>query len=693
MEAAIKNTGYPYVLATNPVPDHSWFNPMPDIVVFGAGYELLSLRLLSIASELRIPTLAIQEVSQLLLNNNGLNNYTFPFDKLLVANQEEYDRFVNFGKKRRELKIAGLQCFENIPQRQTLIKNRNLLRHKLTIADGQKALIVVCAPLKSTFNRHSQETRIIRKKYFALLTALPEEWKILLRYHPTELAEEGEAIRKMILPEALIISSKYSIYEVLAMSDAVLTRGNTQVTLESIAFGKPTAIIQPDINPFDASLIKEISIKADLLEFLRISEKVSAPELSKYERYIYQPLNHASKNIALEISKVSRTKLFSNSKTAYNIASSFIEFGRYHEALDIIRNADPEFANTMIMIDLLEVIFKEKSILPSFDISDDSYHVHFLFAEACFITHELDCGIPHLNRFLVLLPPFLESRFAPRYYRLLSKYKIELTGYRDAVKDFEILLEKQPSNESLIIEYIILISNCYGEKIGIEKLKQFIDRDPDCVDFRNALGRLLTQRNLLDQAEKEFKKSISLNDSYYCSHFDYAIFLLTAMRLDEAERSILRAIDLDPSIPDAHHEYGRLLFNKGNLKASEIEFRTAIQLNPYSPWPHFELGKILVETGEIESAESEFKEVIRIEPEYNWAHFDLGKLFMKSGRLRAAETEFQEAIRLGVNSEWCHYDLGRLYLITGRPKAAETEFQEAIRLGLNSGRCHHALGK
>ena len=164
MEATIRDAGFPYVLATNPVPDHSWFNPMPDIVVFGAGYELLSLRLLTIAYELRIPTLAIEEVSQLLLNSNGLNNYTFPFDKLLVANEEEYDRFVNLGKGIRQLKITGLQCFENIPQQQILIKNRRALRHKLKIADWQRALIVVCAPLKSIFNRHSQETGIIRRK-------------------------------------------------------------------------------------------------------------------------------------------------------------------------------------------------------------------------------------------------------------------------------------------------------------------------------------------------------------------------------------------------------------------------------------------------------------------------------------------------------------------------------------------------
>ena len=56
-------------------------------------------------------------------------------------------------------------------------------------------MTVVCPPLRSATNRHSTETAEIRRRYFSLLRNNDVNWKIALRYHPTELKEEGKDIK------------------------------------------------------------------------------------------------------------------------------------------------------------------------------------------------------------------------------------------------------------------------------------------------------------------------------------------------------------------------------------------------------------------------------------------------------------------------------------------------------------------
>lgn len=62
------------------------------VLVLGAVFEPFALELFALAKQRGIPVVAIQEVAQLALNQNDINNYDAPFDRLFVASTDEYQR-------------------------------------------------------------------------------------------------------------------------------------------------------------------------------------------------------------------------------------------------------------------------------------------------------------------------------------------------------------------------------------------------------------------------------------------------------------------------------------------------------------------------------------------------------------------------------------------------------------------------
>ena len=383
MEKTINDLGFPYVLACDSIPRDTWFKPRPDIVIFGAAFDLLALRLLCKSHALNIPSLAIEEVSQLMLNNNAFNLYSFPFDRIVVANEEEFDRFVKLGKKPETLVIGGLQCYENLPDPSFFLKIRKRVRAELKITDHDKLLSILCPALNVSASRHSSETHEIRAKYFSLIAAISENWRVLVRLHPIEYREEGECIRKKMLPKSILCPTHYTIYEVLAASDAVITRGNSQVALEALVANRPTAIINPDFTPFSGTVIPVIKSVPDLKIFLKTVSAGKIADIKYLKRYIHFPLSETSRNIAGEIISLTKKKYEIDPEKYLHLSNNFIEFGRYYEAGESLKKAKPDTKTKKMTLRLLEIILNKKLGLPDFSVDDDNFHLQLLYAEAC----------------------------------------------------------------------------------------------------------------------------------------------------------------------------------------------------------------------------------------------------------------------------------------------------------------------
>jgi len=93
-----------------------------------------------------------------------------------------------------------------------------------------------------------------------------------------------------------------------------------------------------------------------------------------------------------------------------------------------------------------------------------------------------------------------------------------------------------------------------------------------------------------EQAEKEFRRALELNDGFATGHHQFAMLLATLNRLDEALVQIKRAHELDPLSPIISTAVGRILHFSRRFEEATAQCRRTLELNSQFAGAYFDLG-------------------------------------------------------------------------------------------------------
>ncbi|SFM85576.1 tetratricopeptide repeat protein [Thermodesulforhabdus norvegica] len=150
-------------------------------------------------------------------------------------------------------------------------------------------------------------------------------------------------------------------------------------------------------------------------------------------------------------------------------------------------------------------------------------------------------------------------------------------------------------------------------------LRKAISLRPDYPEAHNALGALLAEKGLIDEAIREF--TTALNDPFYeTPHY-------------------------------AAYNLGNLYYRQGNYTKAEEYFRQALQLAPNYAQAHLQLGRVLENRGDKKGAFSEYKDAVAYAPQWAEAHFHYGRLCNHFGDHVCARYSFEQVIKLAPESE------------------------------------------
>ena len=137
-------------------------------------------------------------------------------------------------------------------------------------------------------------------------------------------------------------------------------------------------------------------------------------------------------------------------------------------------------------------------------------------------------------------------------------------------------------------------------------------------------------------AEKEFRRSIEINPSYYQARLFYSYFHETMGRKDEAISEAQEARAIDP-------------------------LSLAININ---------LGWQYLQDGQLEKARSQFEKTAELNPEFWGVHWGIGHYHGRKGEYDAAITAFQKSIDAGGGHVLPLTGLGYTYAKSGKPEKA-----------------------
>jgi len=103
---------------------------------------------------------------------------------------------------------------------------------------------------------------------------------------------------------------------------------------------------------------------------------------------------------------------------------------------------------------------------------------------------------------------------------------------------------------------------------AVEAYRRALDSDPDHVETRLNLGRLLHEQGKLHAAEAHYRLALSVRPGDTTALFNLAVVLEDLGRSEQAIQTYLHAIQSEPACADAYYNLARLLDKRGDSAAA-----------------------------------------------------------------------------------------------------------------------------
>ena len=245
---------------------------------------------------------------------------------------------------------------------------------------------------------------------------------------------------------------------------------------------------------------------------------------------------------------------------------------------------------------------------------------------------------------------------------LLRSYKE--SNLAEAVKDFQAVLEKDPSNA--------LAEARLGEAYFVQH-------------------GYTTDPKLLVMARDATNQATRLNPQLAAPYITLARLAALEGQTQIAIQQVEKALKLEPRSAEAHGARGEVYERQGRGKEALAEYQQAVDLAPDDwRWP-MSMGVAEYQQGHIAEAIAQFQRAAELAPDNAMAFYDLSIADRQSGDLEEARKDLQHALDLDPTAQK-YTALGSLFLLEGKyDQAAEME-QKAIALDPGNYAAYEDLG-
>jgi tetratricopeptide (TPR) repeat protein len=282
--------------------------------------------------------------------------------------------------------------------------------------------------------------------------------------------------------------------------------------------------------------------------------------------------------------------------------------------------------------------------------SPDGY---LLEATALINTHDLQGAFANLQKAILVAPA------DPRGYAALGDLYISQKKYPEALKNFELALQKNPrSAEGLGGEVKMLQAQNLPAK-ALARVQSQIALAPDDAAFYLLLGQLQ----------------------------------LTSKDVNAAEQSLRKALSIDPNNSDVIFQLGQLQQQKGSLDEAKASFEKLVQKNPRDPRPLALLGMVAEAQHDSQRAEQLYRKALGLQPDNAIAANNLAYLMLQhGGDLDMALSYAQTARSAMPDSPKTADTLASVYLRKGDFQLAQALLNEAVQASPDNQSYRYHLG-
>ena len=213
-------------------------------------------------------------------------------------------------------------------------------------------------------------------------------------------------------------------------------------------------------------------------------------------------------------------------------------------------------------------------------------------------------------------------------------------------------------------------------------LMSVVAREPGHARARGLLGRIYVFEGDPDNAIRELKASVDLQDDFETAYF-LGMAYLTARKLPEASAWFHQLQSTMGESAALHMLFGRAYLVAKIPQQAIPEFRQAIRLDPKYPRAHGFLGYAYLEHYQEEGypqAREEFEKELKVHPDEYQVQELLGIANVNLRDFPAAEAALLRAARLQPHEASVYLYLGETYAATNRTKAAVEVLEKYVNM-------------
>jgi tetratricopeptide (TPR) repeat protein len=213
-------------------------------------------------------------------------------------------------------------------------------------------------------------------------------------------------------------------------------------------------------------------------------------------------------------------------------------------------------------------------------------------------------------------------------------------------------------------------------------LMSVVAKEPGHARARGLLGRIYVFEGDPDNAIRELKASVDLQDDFETGYF-LGMAYLTARKLPEASAWFHQLQSTMGESAALHMLFGRAYLVAKIPQQAIPEFRQAIRLDPKYPRAHGFLGYAYLEHYQEEGypqAREEFEKELKVHPDEYQVQELLGIANVNLRDFPAAEAALLRAARLQPHEASVYLYLGETYAATNRTKAAVDVLEKYVNM-------------
>lgn len=259
-------------------------------------------------------------------------------------------------------------------------------------------------------------------------------------------------------------------------------------------------------------------------------------------------------------------------------------------------------------------------------------------------------------------------------------YQLSHAGkFNLAVQYYEKLLEKDPGFIPALGELAYCCDRNGDEHRAIDLYKAFLEEEPFDENSWYSLGVLLAKQRRIEDAMEAFDYALAIDSQYLSAYLSKANMLFEEALYEEAVKIYLDYAEMDSDYPEIYYLIGECYENIGNSDKALYYYNIVLSFDDKHTDALLGIGAVHLQRQEYPESIFVLKKAFRNDPQNTEVMYSLAELYLKTGSFREGIDLINKALSLAPGEEDYWLLLSELQTASGNKPEALASVAEGLK--------------